>query len=302
VGTQSGTGQGRTVGFLLLFVLSLGWGFNWPIMKIALSQIPPWTFRVYSCLVGGGLLLVIAKARHQRVLPQGREWGRVALVALANITSWQMLLTYALLSTASGPAALLAYTMPLWVALIGAFLGDRIGTRLALSLFAGMVGIGLLLSKAGAQAAATPEATGLLLAGALCWAVGTQLQMRMHWQLPAMAVAGLQMIVGCLPMVPIMIYFEGGIPGNVSPLGWFCWGYMAVVAMAFGYASWFKLIEVTSAQVAAIASLLAPAIAVFAGALILHEPLGWREVAATIAIISGVALVRRRESKPVDLR
>jgi drug/metabolite transporter (DMT)-like permease len=103
----------------------------------------------------------------------------------------------------------------------------------------------------------------------------------------------LQLLLGCLPMLPTMIALEGGVPGAISPLGWCCWGYMAFIAMGFGFATWVKLIELTSAQIAAIASLLAPAIAVFAGALILNEPLGWREIAATAAIISGVALIRR---------
>jgi drug/metabolite transporter (DMT)-like permease len=243
-------------------------------------------------MAGGVLLLSLAKANHQRIVPSRGEWGRIALVSLANVTSWQMLLIYALLHTAAGAAALLAYTMPLWVAVIGTLLGDRLHARLGLALLAGMAGIGLLMSKAGSQVGASPQATAMLVGAALCWAIGTQMQMRMRWELKAMPLAGWQMIVGSLPMVPAMIVVEGGWPGVLSPLGWFCWGYMAVVAIACGYAAWFKLIELTSAQVAAIASLLAPAIAVFAGALILDEPLGWREIAATAAIISSVALVR----------
>lgn len=287
----------KAFGIVLLLVLALAWGVNWPFMKIALSQIPPWTFRSYSCLVGSTLLLLFAKAGHQRILPRGSEWGRVALVALFNVTSWQMLLTYALTFTGSGAAALLAYTMPLWVAVIGTLMGDRLHARLAGALLAGMAGIALLMSKAGASAGTSPKATAILLLGAVCWAVGTQLQMRMRWELKAIPLAGLQLFLGSLPLVPIMIVLEGGVPRAVSPLGWFCWGYMAIVAMAFGYATWFKLIEVTSAQVAAIASLLAPAIAVFSGALILHEPLGWREIAATAAIVSGVAIVQTARQK-----
>jgi len=222
----------------------------------------------------------------------------VTVVALFNVTSWQMLLTYALVHTASGSAALLAYTMPLWVAVIGALMGDRPHMRLIAALLAGMAGIGLLMSKAGAQTGTSPEMTAMLLAGAICWAFGTQLQMRMRWDLKAIPLAGWQLVLGSLPMVPAMIALEGGgAPPSLSSLGWFCWGYMAVIAMAFGYATWFKLIEVTSAQVAAIASLLAPAIAVFSGAIILKEPLGWKEIAATVAILSGVALVRGTRAK-----
>jgi len=39
-------------GLLLLALLALGWGLNWPIMKIVLRDVPPLTFR-------GGCLLAM---------------------------------------------------------------------------------------------------------------------------------------------------------------------------------------------------------------------------------------------------
>jgi drug/metabolite transporter (DMT)-like permease len=281
----------RAPGIILLVVLSLAWGLNWPAMKLALGEIPPWTFRCYAALIGGALLLAAARLNGHRILPRGREWGHISSLALTNITAFQMLLTLSLLHMASGPAALLAYTMPLWVALIGMGLGDRLQLRVAMALAAGLAGVGLLWAKGGSSAAGSPWAIAAVLVAAFSWALGTQLQMRLRWHLEAIPIAGLQLVLGALPMLPPMIWLEGGWAWAVSLQSWLCWGFM-VVAMALGYALWVKLIELTSAQIAAIASLVVPVIGVVSGALVLHEPLGWREIGATVAIVGGLVLVR----------
>jgi drug/metabolite transporter (DMT)-like permease len=284
----------RASGLVLLLILALVWGVNWSVMKRGLFEIPPWTFRAYSALGGGLLLLAVTGANRRRIRPNGSEWGRVSLVGLFNVTGFQMLMTFGLMRTSSGASALIAYTMPLWVAVVGTLLGDRPNARLVAALAAGMAGVALLLSRTGLQAAgASPLGAAFLLGCAISWAIGTQLQMRMRWTLNAMALAGWQLVLGSLPMLVVMVLLEGGGPPSVSPAAWICWGYLMVCAMAGGYALWFRLIELTSAQVAAIASLLAPAVAVIAGAVILGEPLGWRELVATLSIISGIALVRR---------
>jgi drug/metabolite transporter (DMT)-like permease len=284
---------------VLLIVLALVWGLNWPMMKIGLSEIPPWIFRTYSSLVAGALLLGLATAGHQRILPRGPEWSRVLFVALFNVSLWQILLAYSLTLTSSGSAALFAYTMPVWVAVFGALVGDRLHARLVLALLFGMAGVALLLSKVGPQAAATPAGAVLGVGGAISWAIGTQLQMRTHWDLKAIPLAGWQLLLGTLPMVPIMVVLEGPAPRGASLISWLAWAYTAAVALPVGFTTWFKLIELTSAQVAAIASLLAPALAVVLGAVMLGEPLGWREIAATIAIVAGVVLVRGRPPKRI---
>ena len=40
-------------GLILLALLSLGWGLNWPVMKVVLSEVPPLYFRA-GCLIVGG--------------------------------------------------------------------------------------------------------------------------------------------------------------------------------------------------------------------------------------------------------
>ncbi len=79
-------------GYLLLAGLSLFWGVSWPIMKVALSEIPPWTFRMISLTLGGAGVLFMLGA--------GMSWaaGTVMLkrftwsVPVIVLTGWQLTL------------------------------------------------------------------------------------------------------------------------------------------------------------------------------------------------------------------
>ena len=61
----------------LLAALSLAWGFNWTALKLALGEIPPWTFR--SICLGAGSLVLFAVLRlggQPFVWPAG-QWRRL---------------------------------------------------------------------------------------------------------------------------------------------------------------------------------------------------------------------------------
>src|SRR3546814_5648859 len=63
----------------LLALLTLFWGVNWPIMKIALSEVPVFTFRTV-CLGGGavGLFGIAVWKRMPLGIPRGYGWKLTA--------------------------------------------------------------------------------------------------------------------------------------------------------------------------------------------------------------------------------
>ena len=80
----------RYIAFLLLAVLTFFWGFNWPIMKIALTEIPPWTFRSLCLGCGGLSILGLAKMRGLPLSIPNRETKPLLLAALFNVTGWYL--------------------------------------------------------------------------------------------------------------------------------------------------------------------------------------------------------------------
>jgi len=50
-------------GLMFLAITSLGWGFNWPVTKYLLAELPPLTLRGGSGVIGAALLAVLAVMR-----------------------------------------------------------------------------------------------------------------------------------------------------------------------------------------------------------------------------------------------
>ena len=102
---------------LLLALLTLFWGFNWPVMKLGVAELPPLLFRTL-CL-GGGLVVIGAWARARGislVVPPG-AWREIAWLAVPNMIVWHVLAILAIKMLPSGRAAILGYTMPVWAVL-----------------------------------------------------------------------------------------------------------------------------------------------------------------------------------------
>ncbi len=94
--------QPAPVAYLLLAALSLFWGLNWPIMKVALGEIPVLPFRALCLLGSGPLLLAIAALRGDPMALRRHEVGPLLLAALLNVTLWHLFSAYGV-SLASSP-------------------------------------------------------------------------------------------------------------------------------------------------------------------------------------------------------
>ena len=84
-------------GLMFLAITSVGWGFNWPVTKYLLSELPPLTLRGATGVIGACLLAALALARGQSLQVPRRLWPRLMLAALLNVTGWMVLMGLALL-------------------------------------------------------------------------------------------------------------------------------------------------------------------------------------------------------------
>src|SRR5947209_19048120 len=108
-------------GLMFLAITSLGWGFNWPVTKYLLSELPPLTLRGSTGVIGAGLLAVLALMRGQSLRVDPEQWPRLIVAAALNVGAWMVLMGLALLWLAASEAALIAYTIPGWASLLAWF-------------------------------------------------------------------------------------------------------------------------------------------------------------------------------------
>jgi drug/metabolite transporter (DMT)-like permease len=285
--------------WLLLAALTFGWGFNWPMMKLALAELPVWTFRGICVVLGAAGLFLIARAGGLAVRPPPGQWGRIALTALFNVTLWNVLIAYGLTLLPAGRSVILAYTMPLWVILLSSMmLGERLTVRRAIGLALGMGGMLLLIARELGAIQAAPLGVVFVIGAALSWAMGTVLLKRFPTRMPTTSFTGWQLLIGGIPIV------LGALV--VDPLRWEPIGAAATVAVVYNvavafvlcYWAWYKIVASASAGVSAIGSLLIPVVGVFSSMLVLGERPSLPEYLALALVMAALATVLVPSRKP----
>lgn len=260
---------------VLLVVLTLVWGTNWPLFPLATREVSVWTFRAVSVAIAGAALLAVAAARGQSLRLPREHWGTVLAATLAYLVVWNVASTYAAIWIPSGQAAILGFTMPLWAALLGwAVLGQRLPARLLWALALGAAAVGLLMARGLAAYAQAPAGFALGLLAGVGWAVGTLILKRHPVPVPALVLTGWQLLLAALPIgAGALLLGEGPwfwpSAGSVAVIAW-----IALVPMAIGNAAWFSIVGMLPAQLAGLSSIGVPMVAMLAGALVHGEPLG----------------------------
>src|SRR5204862_4379883 len=103
---------------MFLAITSIVWGFNWPVTKYLLSELPPLTMRGSTGVVGAALLAGLATLRGQSLRVPRAMWLRLVLAAILNVACWMTPMALALPWLPASEAAPLAYTMPGWASII----------------------------------------------------------------------------------------------------------------------------------------------------------------------------------------
>ncbi len=283
--------------------LTLGWGFNWPLMKLAITGMQPMHFRSLCLLFGAAGLLTIAHLKRLPIqVPRG-QWPRMVAIALVNMTGWNILAIYGVGLMASGRAAILGYTMPaLSVPLSVWLLGEPFTRRRALGLTLGLAGMGLLLGSEIHAVGRSPLGSLLMIGAAASWAMGTVMLKRWPVKLPTTAFAGWQMVIGVVPILFAALAWEGGTfdPFALSLGPMLGVLYNLVVAFLFCYWAWNKIAVEAPVGVSSIAVMMVPVVGVFSGMLVLGETPHWQDFVALAAVVGSLATVMLppRKTKP----
>ena len=280
---------------VLLVILTLVWGTNWPLFPWAVREVSVWTFRAVSVLIAGVVLLLVARFRGQSLVIERRHWGTVAAASFFYLVVWNIASTYSAILIPSGQSAMLGFTMPLWSALIAwAVLGQRLGARMLLAIGLGAAAVLLLMARSFEAYAQAPLGFALGLLAGLGWAVGTLILKQRPVDVPATVLTGWQLLVTAVPITLGALVLGDGdwfVPSWQSIL---VIAYIALVPMSIGNVSWFAIVGLLPTNVAGLSSILVPVVAMVSGAIFRGEPLGplqWIAMACCAAALS-LALIR----------
>jgi drug/metabolite transporter (DMT)-like permease len=225
-----------------------------------------------------------------------RQAATVVLIGLTQTAAVMGLLFLAMQWIPASTAAILLFTNPIWVALLGRiFLGESLhGARVA-GLILGVTGIVLAIGiKADAFAGGHVLWGELIgLAAALCWAVATVINKRVKLPLGVWALSFWQMLIGALAIL-VLAYATGQHwPKEVSARdwGWFLW--LAIPASTGSFGLWFLALAQGGATKTSGYLFLAPLFAVILSFFVLDTTLTWMQAAGGVLIGLALWLVNR---------
>ena len=104
----------NSLDLLLILLVTVSWGLNYPIMKFVVTSYPPLTFRAFTFTIGFVLLGAYALRRGESLhIPVSERWLAFKL-GMPNMVLWHVGLVYGISLLNSGRAAIIGYTMPVW--------------------------------------------------------------------------------------------------------------------------------------------------------------------------------------------
>jgi drug/metabolite transporter (DMT)-like permease len=264
-------------------------------LKYLLVEWPPLSARGLTGLAGGALLALLAVIRGQSLRVPRDQWPRLLWSAFLNVTVWMTAMGLALQWLPASEAVVIAYTMPVWAALLAwLILRERMSPTRILALVTAFAGIAALMGGNGI-AASTAKLPGIamVLAGAFAFALATVAAKRVPTALPLMTFVALQIGLGSVPVALAGLLFEHPQFAALSTTGWALMAYNTLIGFCVAYVCWFAALERLPASVAAIGTMTVPVIGVVASAAALHEPLGIGQIAALGFTLAGVGLATR---------
>jgi drug/metabolite transporter (DMT)-like permease len=271
--------------------LALAWGFNWTALKVALSEVPPWTFRSLCLGLGSAVLFAALRAGGQRLAVPKGQWPKLACLSIVSITFWNMLIAFGIPLIPSGRAAILAYSMPVWAVPLSIWLlGERFTPRKLAGLALGMAGLALLMGESLASLGSAPLGTALVLGAAITWALGTVLQKRYPVGMEVGPYTAWILLLGGVPIfIGALVLEDPRALRDVSL--WPALGvvYNVFIAYAFAHWAWIKIATSVPVSIFSTSMLVIPVVGVLSGVLFLGERPTWAELAA-LALVLGALL------------
>jgi drug/metabolite transporter (DMT)-like permease len=282
--------------YLAIYVI---WGSTFFAIRVALGSIPPLAMMGVRCTIAGALLVSVALIRGER--PPLRQWQAGVAAGAVMFGLPYAALGWAETRIASGMAALLVATLPLWLVIIEWSRSGRPSARTLAGLGIGMTGVVVLVAD-GVSVPASLAPMAAIVAGELAWALGS-VYLQPQLPRPVTLNAGMPLAFGGL-----LLLAASALVGEwhrfdvraVTSASLAALGYLIVFGSIVAFSAYVFLLRHATASRVSTHAYVNPLIAVALGVAVGGEPLTGSIVAAAIVIASGVALVLG--SRPSDAR
>ncbi len=284
--------------WIALLALYVVWGSTYLAIRFAVETIPPFLMAGTRFLVSG-LILFVSRRLAGDPMPTARQWRSAAIIGVLLLLGGNGMVSWAEQHVASGIAALIVGSVPLWMVLIDVLRpqGTRPDWKIVLGLLIGFSGIALLVTSSRSVSSAsgmTGIGIGSLLLAALLWSLGSLYSRDADMPSSSLMGTGIEMLAGA-----VGLFVAGTLTGewqglqlshitSGSLLGLV---YLITFGSLIGFVSYAWLLRNAPISLVSTYAYVNPVVAVFVGAWLGSELINGRIILSALIIIGSVVVI-----------
>ena len=263
------------------------------MMKLSLQQITPLYFRAITMTLGALSLLAYVRWAEGSVWPARRDWLTLTLLMLPNILAWHTLSIFGVQELASGRAAVLGFTMPVFTVVLGSlFFGQAMTRRTLLAAALALGSVALLLWHEASHLSGRPAGVLWMLLAALSWAVGTLWMRRANTQASPLRIT-VWMLLLCCPILWVAAMGTEPVPAlaRFTPVMWASLAWGVWVNFGLSQVLWFGLARSLPPATSTMSILAVPALGTLFATVVVGEVPVWQDWIALGLVAVAIAAV-----------
>jgi drug/metabolite transporter (DMT)-like permease len=263
------------------------------MMKLSLQQITPLYFRAITMTLGALSLLAYVRWAEGSVWPTRRDWRTLALLMLPNILAWHTLSIFGVQELASGRAAVLGFTMPVFTVVLGSlFFGQAITRRTLVAATLALASVVLLLWHEASNLSGRPAGVLWMILAAISWALGTLWMRRANTQASPLRITVWMLLLCCpilwtaaaaLEPVPALASFTSVMWASLAWGAWINFGLSQVL--------WFGLARSLPPSTSTMSILAVPVLGTLFATVVVGEVPVWQDWVALMMVAVAIATV-----------
>lgn len=291
---EKGSSGWKFIAIGLLFAIC--WASASTVTKIGLIVAQPLVISVVRFFMAGVLMLFISHGMLRERLPRGKEWGKIAVYGLLNISLYLGIYVYAMQQVSPGLGSLAVAINPVIIMVVAAA-----WDRKALS---GRTVLSLLLCVAGVTIAAYPLVQGayattagilILFSSMFVYSAGTLYFQRNSWEgLHLLTINGWQTLLGGVFILPVVVLTWRPEANQFNGSFWFTTIWLATVVSILAVQCWIYMLKHHGTR-SSYWLFLCPIFGFIISNIVVDEPLGLHTLFGLLFVIGGLYWVLQRK-------
>ncbi|WP_223253653.1 DMT family transporter [Flavobacterium sp. LM5] len=267
---------------LALAWVSIAWGTTWLASKEGVKHMPALQLAAIRQFLGGVLYVGFFLVK-KTPWPKGKQWKSILILSMLNFALSNGLSTWGVKFIPSGLGAIIGAMVPIWIAMISFFNGERI-TRLAVfGIVIAFAGVCVIFYEHLADFIRPDFQFGIVLsvAATITWAFGTLYTKKKAASFNPYFSLGLQMLISS-----VCLFAFTGATGTNIPLtqipaaSWWAIAYLVGIGSVLTFIAFIYALQHLPTELSSVYAYINPIVAVLLGAFLFDEIL-------TAAIIIG---------------